>query len=399
MNGSPPKDEGLAIGWRLSSVSGWGVYGLNLTLRLLAEGRDPVLLLGPHRLSVGQEEEKLLTPLFQRQSHLQEILSKGTVVDLDIPVLHALRSDFQPGLASQAIRGRKNIGIIFFEDTDFSGEGLARAAEYGLIVTGSTWNAQILAERGVKNVVNVFQGIDEHLFRPAEQAQELYPGRFVIFSGGKLEYRKGQDVVIRAFREFHRRHPEALLIFAWANQWPAIMPTIARSEYVEGAPEIDAGKTLKISPWLEANGLEPESFVDLGMPANREMQAYLNASQAAIFPNRCEPGTNLVAMECLAAGLPTILAANTGQLDLIGEGNCYPLLDQTPMEPYAPYTGVEGWREPSVEECLAALEEIFADPDAARQRGRAAAAFMEEGFTWKSQIRKLISAIDGLKVA
>ncbi len=392
---SPPRPaEGLAIGWRLSSVSGWGVYGLNLTLRLLAEGRDPVLLLPAHRLAPDPEQDKRLAPLFQRQLHLSEMLAKGTVVELDIPVLHALRNDFEPGLASQAVRGKHNIGIIFFEDTDFSAAGLARAGEFDLIVTGSNWNAEILAARGVERVVNIFQGIDDKLFHPGP-GDALYPGRFVIFSGGKLEYRKAQDVVIAAFRRFRERHPEALLIFAWANQWPAIMPTIARSEHTRGAPELDEDKGMRIAPWLQANGLPEESFVDLGMPANRDMRAFLGAADAALFPNRCEPGTNLVAMECLAAGLPTVLAANTGQLDIIGEGACYPLVEQTPVEPYAPYSGVEGWREPSVDEALARLEEIYAQPEAARARGLAAARLMA-GFTWKGQIGKLLAAIDGL---
>ena len=49
--------------------------------------------------------------------------------------------------------------------------------------------------------------------------------------------------------------------------------------------------------------------------ANRTMPGILASADAALFPNRCEPGTNLVAMETLAAGVPAILAANTGQFE------------------------------------------------------------------------------------
>ena len=42
----------------------------------------------------------------------------------------------------------------------------------------------------------------------------------VIFSGGKLELRKGQDLVVAAFKIFHARHPDALLISSWQNGWP-----------------------------------------------------------------------------------------------------------------------------------------------------------------------------------
>ena len=69
-------------------------------------------------------------------------------------------------------------------------------------------------------------------------------------------------------------------------------------------------------------------------------------------------------------GLPTILAVNTGQLDLIEDGNCYPLYDQTPMEPYSPYNQVEGWQEPTVKETLKRMEEIYAGLDE-KQNGAA----------------------------
>ena len=47
------------------------------------------------------------------------------------------------------------------------------------------------------------------------------------------------------------------------------------------------------------------------------MPKYLISSDTALFPNRCESGTNLVAMEAMAAGIPVILSNNSGHLDLI----------------------------------------------------------------------------------
>ena len=45
-------------------------------------------------------------------------------------------------------------------------------------------------------------------------------GRFVVFSGGKLEHRKGQDVAVAAFRDFQKTHPQLrpLLVTAWYHQ-------------------------------------------------------------------------------------------------------------------------------------------------------------------------------------
>ncbi|MDG2032699.1 MAG: glycosyltransferase family 4 protein [Rhodospirillales bacterium] len=375
-------------------MSGWGVYGLNLTLELIKQDRNPVWVSPPHLLEVDNATTAALKPVQQRQQHLADLLEKTGLLEFDFPALHSLRNDFLPALEDQIIHGSRNIGIIFFENTDFSDAGLARARKYDLIVTGSTWNKERLEACGLTHVVNVFQGIDNTLFRADNEATR-YPGRFVIFSGGKLEYRKAQDVVIAAFREFQKTHKEALLLCAWANQWPRIMPTISRSPYVVGSPAVQGDRSLDLSPWLLANGLPKGSFVDLGMPPNKEIPGFLASSDTAIFPNRCEPGTNLVAMEAMAAGLPVILSANTGHLDLIEEGNSFVLLRQTPVAPYAPYTGVEGWAEPDVKEVLAHLTKIYADRKTAIARGKAAANTLKR-FAWSGQIARLLSHVDKL---
>ena len=389
--GETPKS--IVIGWRLNSVSGWGVYGQNLIRQLIEKGRNPVLYSAPHLLDLSPEVAEQLKPVLQRQTHLQDLLEKMGLLEFDYPVLHALRNDFLPSLDEQAARGDKNIGVIFFESTEISEEGLARARDYDLIVTGSSWNKEILESRGLANICNVFQGIDDTVFHPRSKI-ETYPGRFVVYSGGKLEYRKAQDVVIAAFKEFHANHPEALLTFAWANQWTGIMPTISNSRFTDGQPEV-VDEDMLIDPWLIKNGLPEDSFVNLGMVPNKDLPDHLASADMAVFPNRCEPGTNLVAMEAMAMGLPTILAGNTGQLDLIDGENCYPLREQTPVEPYPPYNEVDGWREPSLKETIERMEEIYADRAESQRRGALAANFLSD-FSWANQIDRLLSQIDAL---
>jgi glycosyltransferase involved in cell wall biosynthesis len=388
--------DSLAIGWRPSSLSGWGVYGTNLLLQLQRLGRNPVLYLAPHRLDLTSEDLHTLKPVLRRQAHLDELLQKVGVLEFDFPVLHALRNDFYPPMDEQVARGSLNVGVIFFEDTQFTSGGLARAQGYDLIVAGSEWNRRIAEARGLTNVVTVFQGVDTALFKPMPRSAR-FADRFVVFSGGKLEYRKAQDVVIAAFRVFRARHPEALLMFAWGNQWPGIMPTIARSSYLEGKPEQGADGDLKIGPWLESNGLPPGSYLDLGMEPNRAMPEHLAAADVALFPNRCEPGTNLVAMEAMAAGVPTILAVNTGQADIAGEGHCFELLTQKRVAPYDPYGGTEGWGEPDLDEVIDALEQAYADAAQRRRIGMAGAAFMRK-FDWSIQIAELVRRIDAAAV-
>jgi glycosyltransferase involved in cell wall biosynthesis len=123
------------------------------------------------------------------------------------------------------------------------------------------------------------------------------------------------------------------------------------------------------------------------------MPSILREMDVAVFPNRCEVGTNLVAMECMACGVPVILSRNTGHLDLIDGETCFPLNDQSPLDGHRAGIGsVPGWGESSVEELVDTMQRVFDDPPAARRRGQAGAASIAH-LTWKrtaTQLKRLV---------
>jgi glycosyltransferase involved in cell wall biosynthesis len=123
------------------------------------------------------------------------------------------------------------------------------------------------------------------------------------------------------------------------------------------------------------------------------MAPLLREMDAAVFPNRAEGGTNLVAMECMACGVPSIVSANTGHLDLMRDGACVPLTRQGKLPGPAPFVaGTEGWGESDVDEIVAALEALYADRARAAEVGRRGAALMA-GWSWANQARLLKEAI------
>jgi Glycosyltransferase len=162
--------------------------------------------------------------------------------------------------------------------------------------------------------------------------------------------------------------------------------------HVQGLPQLRQDKTLDIDSWLIANGLPPSSFVNLGLMPNYLMPLVYREADAALFPNRCEGGTNLVAMECLACGVPTILSANTGHLDLIDEKHCYPLVCQRPVPSHPIFPGTKGWGESDVDEIVEVLERIYHDRQSARQKGLLGAEFMID-LAWEKQIDRLVATI------
>ena len=105
-----------------------------------------------------------------------------------------------------------------------------------LVISGSRWNQALLRRQGIERSYLVHQGVDTAVFNP-EPVPRLVNRSLVIFSGGKLENRKGQDIVIAAFRLLLRHFPDALLIAAWGNVGHVGLNTIAASPHVQGAPE------------------------------------------------------------------------------------------------------------------------------------------------------------------
>ena len=165
-------------------------------------------------------------------------------------------------------------------------------------------------------MVKVLQGVDTSVFNPI-QVPRILRASIIIFSGGKLEIRKGQDIVIQAFKKLLLVCPDALLIASWCND-SASVSSISMSPYVSSAPA--GGDAESISNWLEVQGIPRRNVVVPDVLNAAQMASLLKQADIAVFPNRCEGGTNLVAMEAIACGIPTVLSANSGHLDLMRLG-------------------------------------------------------------------------------
>jgi glycosyltransferase involved in cell wall biosynthesis len=380
-------NQQVVIHWGISSFFGWGVYGLNLALNWAREGGIDARSTFPfthEQVVVDPLRRMSLRPFeFQTRQFVQQLKEReGQAVNVDALVLSALGNEFQAAKASANtdITGAPTLGVVFYEIPQLSAETVERARRYPLIICGSTWNEQVLRAHGVNTVTTVIQGIDPALFHPAPR-QGILSDRFMVFSGGKLELRKGQDLVMAGFARFAKRHPEALLVTAWHSPWPKLAKSLDVSKRAEPMPFNEAGKP-DLAAWARANGLADNQFLDLGSVPNALMAPILREMDAALFPNRSEGGTNLVAMEAMACGVPTILSANTGHMDLIDGHNCFALEHQRPISGEGAGIGdVAGWGESSVEEIDDKLEHIYRDRNEARRRGERGAAKLA-GYSW-----------------
>lgn len=378
---------------QLSQTHGWGIYAYQLTVRLLERGFLPVLLCETPPNLQGPAADRIRTTIEQYDKvigpAITTTMALGKLMTAPFPVLHALHNDC---LHYNSINiGSHDIGSIFFEDSRFSPAGLTRGRRFRRIIAGSRWNAGLLEQHGFPDVRMCHQGVDTSLFFPDRRGALFGESRFVVFSGGQLHLRKGQDIVLAAFAAFHHRHPDALLVSAWHSFWSEASASLARSPHIKRLPTACGGR-MDFMGWVADHGIPPDAFVDLGVLPHPSLGAVLRSVDAAVFPNRCEGGTNLVAMECLATGIPCVIADNTGQKDLVAACNPYPLTHQPPVDPRLTDWDVTDWGESSVEEILDHLEAIYTRRDEARARGGIGAGVMR-AWNWSDKADAIIDII------
>jgi glycosyltransferase involved in cell wall biosynthesis len=385
----------LVFSWGVSSFYGWGVYGLNLMLYLAQhQAVVPVSAIdfGPGDVVLDPERERLMRLALRSSTPLWKALRdlEGDRAEVDHMFLQGLGNDLVATTSAydRKLYGRPTIGVVFLEQATLSPQGRARAKRFETIIAGSSWNEEVLRRQGIQSVQTVLQGVDTAIYYPAAR-RGWFPGRFVVFSGGKLEYRKGQDLVLAAFRAFHQRHPEALLLMAWHSPWTTSSSLRFGHTEIEPPPSDAEGKP-DMAGWAIANGIPADAVIAVPPTPNIAMANLVREADVALFPNRCEGGTNLVAMECLACGVPTILSANTGHLDLLQHDIALPLKRQG--QPAATDLDTTDWGESDVDEMLEALETVWRDRDTATAMGERAVRCMAT-MNWPAQLDMLLSAV------
>ena len=260
---------------------------------------------------------------------------------------------------------RINIGYCFFEDSITVLEFTRRAAkEWDYIVAGSSWCEQHLRIGGIKNTTTILQGVDNSLFYPG--AKKNFHDRFVVFSGGKFELRKSQDLVIAAMRVLMERHSNVMLSCAWYNQWPFSLSTMELSKYI-GYHHREGDCLEILTETLQQNGIPLDRVLLHPVLNNEDMRdVYLN-SDIGLFPNRGEGGNNMVMCEYLACGRTVIASDMTGHADVITPENALPLNN---YHPYYYHHHAEGvWFEATVEEIVEQLEYAYTHRAELRLKG------------------------------
>ena len=293
-------------------------------------------------------------------------------------------ADFRP--LFETARGTENFGYTFFEN-ELGRHSIENAKRYDLVLAGSSWCRDRMQERGISNCDVLIQGIDPDVFHPIKE--HTPPDRFVIFSGGKFELRKGQDLVLRAVKVLQEKYPDVYLVNCWYNLWPQSARQMACSPHISFQYNSNHSWTGLMQQTYLANGLDPGRIRTMGLVPYRQQRELFKQTDIGIFPNRCEGGTNLVMMEYMACAKPAIVSYTSGHKDIVTEDNALLLRQMTDLEITSKRGALVGrWQEPCLDELISKLEFAYHHRSRLRKIGHRAGSDLSH-YTWKRCARQL----------
>ena len=373
----------VVLNWGVGAQFGWGLLGLNL-FALWSNDKDirPLMdqpitpadldgLDALKRAHIAKAVRASNAALEARQRG--DGLSPVEAIGVD-----GLGNDLN---AISPLNTPTKVARAIFESIDVAGAA-AKFAPYDQLLTASSWTAGWIKAASGRDAKIIHEGVDLTLFAPGPPSRWRDPDAFYVFSGGKLEYRKGQDLVLDGFRRFAARHPKAVLVTAWNSPWPQLARGMKGR--LDSALSLEPDGGLGLRRWASENGLLASQFIDLGRVPNFALPQILRDMDVALQPSRAEACTNLVVKEAMACGLPTIAAWNTGMVDLLTEATAILLKHQGPVRvppgtPFPPHPGpmLDDWGESDAEDIDAALEFAFQNRDQVRTLGLSARRDLE----------------------
>lgn len=331
----------LYLNMPVGDYYGWAICGKNLLFEL------------SKMASLKYVEDKY--EMAYRDEKTTKIVAEHKVTlsgNVDSPFIYSLANDtFTPGTP---YRGTKNIGYVFYEYEKIPNADVETLNQMDVIVGGSTWNKEILEINGVKNATSIPQGVDRSIFFPAKRETD---DKFVIFSCGKFEPRKAQDIIIDAVSIMQKKYHDIYLVACWDNIFDYNM-------FESGT----RAAMMKLNP-------DRTSIHSLVLQDN--LAKLMRETDVGLFPNRVEGGTNLALMEYLSCGRPVVANYSTGQADVLSSDYAF-MMDGSNL----------------LDDSVSLLEAAYKNRNRLSGMGEKADAAME-AFTWDKTAKKFLELCNG----
>ncbi|HZZ77583.1 MAG TPA: glycosyltransferase family 4 protein [Gemmataceae bacterium] len=359
----------IYLGFPYGSNFGWGVLGKEIALAMarLAEVR----VVAPAKIDQRLDDEFERFALGQLLIDLDKVNSPFSRRIIHAAIGRSLEP-FVPGLPTPAA-----VGYAVFEEDHLSPGAIAQARQaYQRIATASGYCAEVLRRHGLTDISVLPHGVDTARFRPRDEPRSLLADRFLIFSGGKFELRKGQDIVLRAYKVLQDRHKDVMLVPSWHNVWPKTRDTMAASTLIRYFPPKNDDHHAWVRALLASHGIDLDRVIPIGPRNHRLLPDLYHSTDLGLFPNRAEGGNNMVLMEYLACGKPALASFNSGHKDILRRQNAVLIESHRPLEFRVNGELLATWSEPSLDETVEKLEWCYQNREQLKSLGSQAAVDM-----------------------
>ncbi|HEX6209274.1 MAG TPA: glycosyltransferase family 4 protein, partial [Methylomirabilota bacterium] len=343
------------------------VYGRldGVPVTVLASGIRPALAQGPGRLPVTRVDMSAPDWGIVRPAALRRHVRVARAIRAAAPgdaVVHCARA-LPEGLSARLAGTRRRLPYVCWthgEELGFASTSreLTRLMRYvyrhaAAVVANSRNTARLLENWGVtpERITVVYPGVDSSRFHPGVEASALRqslarPGEVVFLSVGRLQRRKGHDLVLAA-----------LARLAGGDQ--PIRYVIAG----------DGPERERLEAQAASLGVSDRVCFQ-GAVDTRDLPAYYAASDVFVMPNRAEgvdfEGFGIVFLEAAASGRPAI-GGRTGGVPEAIEENVTGLL----------VSGTDAG------ELADAMQRLARSPELRRQYGAAGRTRACEQFSWE----------------
>lgn len=236
------------------------------------------------------------------------------------------------------------------------------------------------------DVVSIPLGIDPEEFPYLERKRE--DTEFWFGTSGNLTYRKGTDVLVKAFLEAFP-----------LEQYPDVKLLI-KTQAVNGVASawFLSSDILSVEE-REANKDRIKLQIDTYSPKEM-LEDFYGAIDCFVFPTRGE-GFGLPPVEAMATGLPTICTNYSGCEEFMSNKHAYCLDYKEALVPlgaggYPKDLQAEGqmWAEPDLEHLKILMKEVYENQDKAKKKGKLASEYIKKNFSYKNTVDKLIEYVD-----
>ena len=198
--------------------------------------------------------------------------------------------------------------------------------------------------------------------------------KFIIFfpkkSIFKWEYRKGWDILLKSFyKAFTSKQNVLLIILTQPYHVDELMILKDFEEFVMGYQLV------------RRKGAEPKVWISFDKLTNDELRSLYKAADCFVLPSRGE-GWGRPYVEAMSMGLPVIATDWSGQTEYMNANNSFLVsVDRLVPVPFgAEYAG-HSYAEPSVNDLMRVLREVYLNKEKAKEVGKNARKMMLEKYT------------------